>query len=274
VVIKVTTAPEIDFSTLDQFTSRGNAYLHDTVFHGIEDGKYIGLYINYEELREEWNKRSKLDYDGQVNGNYSLQETLIRYMTSKNLRKDGDGVQAMTDYDIKMVEKGIANYNYNKYPGMRVRIMKIILGYQVYNETGDPSGSSVMQRYEYSKASFSLIKKNFWLGVGTGDLEDALIGEYEEMGSELKNQYLFHAHNQYIAFFITFGIFGFLWFFFALIYPPAKERFFDDYFYLVFFLIMTFSMLSDDTLETQAGVTLFAFFLTFLLFGRKVKNTI
>lgn len=273
VVISVTTAPDIDFSKLDVNTSRGNAYLHDTVYHGIEDGKYIGLYINYEELREEWNKRSELDFEGEVNGNYSLKETLIRYMTSKNLRKDADGLQAMTDYDIKMVEKGIANYNYNKYPGMRVRIMKIILGYEVYKETGDPSGSSVMQRYEYSKASLALIKKNFWFGVGTGDLEGALIHEYEEMGSELKNQYLFHAHNQFIAFFITFGIFGFLWFFFALIYPPAKEGYFNDYFYLVFFLIMAFSMLSDDTLETQAGATLFAFFMTFLLLGRKTKNT-
>ena len=44
------------------------------------------------------------------------------------------------------------------------------------------------------------------------------------------------------------------------------------FFYLVFFLIMVFSMLSDDTLETQAGATLFAFFMAFLLFGRKTKN--
>jgi hypothetical protein len=272
VVKSVTTAPEIDFSTLSQYTSKGNPYFHDTTFHGIEDGRYIGLYINYDELKEEWNKRSALNFDGQVNGNYSLQETLVRYMTSKDLRKDAEGMRAMTDYDIKMVEKGIANYHYNRNPGIKVRIMKIILGYEVYMETGDPSGSSVMQRYEYSKASLALIKQNFWFGVGTGDLEDALIGEYKEMGSELKNQYLFHAHNQFIAFFITFGIFGFLWFFVALIYPPFKERYFNDFFYLVFFLIMAFSMLSDDTLETQAGATLFAFFMTFLLFGRKTKN--
>ena len=272
VVKSVTTAPEINFSTLSQHTSKGNPYFHDTTFHGIEDGRYIGLYINYDELKEEWNKRSALDFDGQVNGNYSLKETLVRYMTSKDLRKDAEGMRAMTDYDIKMVEKGIANYHYNRDPGIRVRIMKIILGYEVYKETGDPSGSSVMQRYEYSKASLALIKQNFWFGVGTGDLEDALIGEYKEMGSELKNQYLFHAHNQFIAFFITFGIFGFLWFFFALIYPPFKEQYFNDFFYLVFFLIMAFSMLSDDTLETQAGATLFAFFMAFLLFGRKTKN--
>lgn len=272
VVKSVTTAPKLDFSTLSQYTSKGNPYFHDTIYHGIEDGRYIGLYINYDELKEEWNKRSKLDFDGQVNGNYSLRETLVRYMTSKDLRKDAEGMQAMTDYDIKMVEKGIANYHYNQSPGIKVRIMKIILGYEVYKETGDPSGSSVMQRYEYSKASLALIKQNFLFGVGTGDLEDALIKEYKEMGSELKNQYLFHAHNQFIAFFITFGVFGFLWFFFALIYPPVKENYFNDFFYLVFFLIMAFSMLSDDTLETQAGATLFAFFMTFLLFGRKTKN--
>ena len=131
VVLSVTSAPEVDFSKLDQYTSKGNQYYHDTVFHGIEGGKYIGLYINYDELREEWNKRSKIDFDGQVNGNYSLKETLIRYMASKDLRKDAEGMSAMTKHDIKMVEKGIANYHYNQDPGMRVRIMKIILGYEV-----------------------------------------------------------------------------------------------------------------------------------------------
>lgn len=272
VAVEVSSAPKIDFSTLDQFTAQGNPYFHDTIYHGIEDGRRIGLYLNYEEMAAEWNKRSNLDISDFIGKSYSIRETLIRYLTSKDLRKDAEGVRALTDNDIKNIERGIANYNYNVNPGLRMRIMKIILGYEVYKETGDPSGSSVMQRYEYSKASLSLIKRNFWFGVGTGDLENSLIDEYKRMGSELKEQYLFHAHNQFIAFFITFGVFGFLWFLFALIYPPAIERYFSDYFYTTFFLIMIFSMLSDDTLETQAGATLFAFFMTFLLFGRKSKN--
>jgi len=188
------------------------------------------------------------------------------------LRKDETGVNALTDKDIHLIELGVANYNYVHTPGIRMRILKILMGYEVYKKTGDPSGSSVMQRIEYSKASLKLIKKHFWTGVGTGDIENVMIAQYKEMKSGLRTQYMYHAHNQYFAVFITFGVFGFLWFIFALIYPPFKLGRFSDYFFVTFFLIITWSMLSDDTLETQAGVTLFAFFYTLLLFGKEKKN--
>jgi O-antigen ligase len=147
-----------------------------------------------------------------------------------------------------------------------------MMGYEVFKKTGDPSGSSVMQRLEYLKASIKLIKKHFWTGVGTGDIEDVLYDQYEEMNSELKAEFMFHAHNQFLTFFITFGIFGFIWFIVALIYPPILQGRFSDYFFATFFIIMVWSMLSDDTLDTQAGVTLFAFFTTFLMFGKEKKN--
>jgi hypothetical protein len=273
-VIDVTTAPEVDFQELDSYTTDGNPYWHDTVYRRIEDGKWVGLYICQEELRQSWNARSEYGFDELTPDGHEISETLIRYLASKDLRKDTEGVTALTDEDIRLIENGVANYHYVKTPGLRTRILKIIMGYQVYQITGDPSGSSVMQRIEYSKASLALIKEYFWFGVGTGDIEDALISQYKKMESGLKTEYMFHAHNQYFAICITFGIFGLLWFIFALFYPPIETRRFTDYFFLVFFLIMIWSMLSDDTLETQAGVTLFAFFYSFLLFGKKRVNAV
>jgi hypothetical protein len=108
--------------------------------------------------------------------------------------------------------------------------------------------------------------------VGTGDIEDLLYNQYEEMKSELKTKFMFHAHNQFLSFFIAFGVFGFLWFIFALVYPPYLLGKYSDYFFATFFMIIVWSMLSDDTLDTQAGVTLFAFFSAFLLFGKEKKN--
>jgi hypothetical protein len=67
-------------------------------------------------------------------------------------------------------------------------------------------------------------------------------------------------------------VFGFLWFIFALLYPAIRLKGFNDYFFVSFFLIIIFSMFSDDTLETQAGATLFAFFYSFLLLGKKRDN--
>jgi hypothetical protein len=62
---------------------------------------------------------------------------------------------------------------------------------------------------------------------------------------------------------------GFIWFLFTLIYPAVKLGKFNEYLYLVFFVIVFMSMLTEDTLETQAGATFFAFFNAFLLFGGK-----
>lgn len=272
-VINASTGPAVNFSELDQVTALGNPYTHDTIERVVEDGKWVGLYICEPELREAWNKRSSTDYDSYPENSHELRETLIRYMTSRNLRKDAAGVQSLTDKDIRMIEQGVANYHYVENPGLKTRLLKIMMGYEVYKKTGNPSGSSVMQRIEYSKASLDLIRRNFWFGVGTGDIEDKLISQYHSMGSSLKNQYMFHAHNQFLAVFISFGVFGFIWFVFALFYPPWKEKRYGNYFFFTFFVIMIWSMLSDDTLETQAGVTLFAFFYTLLLFGTEKQKT-
>lgn len=269
IIIDATTAPNIEFGKLDKHTNLGNSYIHDTLDLQIEDGKYIGLYLCYEELKSEWNKRSKVDYHAKTSEGHLINSTLIRYLTSKDLRKDAEGVKALTDEDVYMIENGIANYNYINSPGLRARILKMIKGYEVYQQTGNPSGSSLMQRLEYIKASLNIIKDNFLIGVGTGDLEDAFNEQFTDMNSALESQYRYHAHNQFLGICVALGLIGFIVFIVGLIYPAIVLSGFKDYYFGIFFLIMIISMFSDDTLETQAGVTLFSFFYSLLLFGRK-----
>ncbi len=269
IILDATTAPNIDFGELNKRTERGNDYIHDTLILPIEDGKYVGLYLCYEELQSEWNKRSSLDYHTKTEDGQLINSTLIRYLTSKNLRKDAEGVKALTDEDINMIEQGLANYNYVNTPGLRVRILKMIKGYEVYQKSGNPSGSSLMQRLEYIRASTNIIKDNLLFGVGTGDLEAAFNKQFTDMNSVLEYKYRYHAHNQFLGICVALGLIGFITFIVGLIYPAIALSGFKDYYFGIFFLIMIISMFSDDTLETQAGVTLFAFFYSLLLFGRK-----
>lgn len=272
IIDKASSVPQIDFVNLEKNTINGNPYIHDTISHGIEDGRYVGLYICEKEMHKAWSERSKIGFNDDGLDGHNIKEGLIRYMTSMDLRKDYQGIYSLTDWDIQLIENGCANVNYIKNPGFKTRILKILKGYEVYKLTGDPSGSSVMQRIEYLKASSAVINENWLTGVGTGDLESTLYQKYDDMGTKLRKEFRYHAHNQYFAIIISFGILGFLVFVFALIYPPVKTRSFNDYFFTVFFIIMAISMLSDDTLETQAGVTLFAFFFTFLMFGKTRSN--
>ena len=67
---------------------------------------------------------------------------------------------------------------------------------------------------------------------------------------------------------VAFGLVGLVFFLFALFYPWFSSKQNHTYLYMVFLCIMLLSMFSEDTLETQAGVMLFAFFEALLLFAK------
>lgn len=259
--------PSIDFNALDKTTAMGNDYWHDTVCFPTEDGKYIGLYFCRPEMREAWNQRSQLDYDGLTQNGENLEATLARYLTSKDLRKDASGVASLTDEDIRNVENGVANYNNFVHPGIKARFSETLFEYNQYSLHNNPNGGSLSQRIEYTRASLHLIKKHPLFGVGTGDIPTAFRQAYEELDSPLEQQYRHRAHNQYLAIAVTFGLVGLFWFVLTLLIPYFSSKRRRSYLYTIFLVIMLISMLAEDTLETQAGVSLFAFFNSLLIFA-------
>ena len=118
----------------------------------------------------------------------------------------------------------------------------------------------------------NIIKKNPILGVGTGDISNAFNDYYEETASKLNEENRLRSHNQYLAITVAFGIIGLLWYLFSLLYPLSEKKN-RNYLYIIFLAIMLLSMLTEDTLETQIGVTLFAFFNSFLVFANDRKFT-
>ena len=112
------------------------------------------------------------------------------------------------------------------------------------------------------------------MGVGTGDMNIAFQAQYEKMRSKLSPDQRWRSHNQFLSVFIGFGFLGLLWFLFAIFYPPLMVRRQDDFFMIVFLIIAILSMLTEDTIESQTGVTFFAFFYSFLLFARKENDSL
>lgn len=258
----------VDFSTLEKKTALGNDYWHDTIYNPVEDGKFVGLYYCRKELQEAWSQRSTLPFEGTTTNGENLEATLARYLTSKDLRKDAQGVQALTDEDIRNIEQGVANYNNWKHPGLHARLSSTLFEYNLYRRFNNPNGGSLAQRIEFTRASFHIIKQHLWFGVGTGDVPQAFSQAYDEIHSPLKEEFRFRAHNQYLAITVAFGIVGLAFFLFVLLYPWLSLKRNHTYLYLVFLCIMLLSMFPEDTLETQAGATLFAFFEALLLVAR------
>jgi hypothetical protein len=259
-----------DLKNLELYSARGNPYSHDTIGYPVENGSYIGLYICERELRESWNERSTFNYDGTDEKGHKLKATLVRYLNSKKLRKDTEGIERLDDSDIRNIEKGFANVHFTRKVSLNSRIYKVLWEYQSIQRGASPQGKSLAQRFEFWRAATGIIKENFWTGVGTGDMDEAFRNQYEKMKTKLEPEFRFRSHNQFLAIFTAFGVFGFLWFVFTLFYPAFKLKAFNDYNYFVFFTVIILSMFIEDTLESQMGVTLYAFFNAFLLFGRKL----
>ncbi len=262
----------VDFSKLERYTSHGNPYYHDTLSNQFENGNHVWLYVSWEELQNAWNVRSGIKFDRLDLKKQEIRYTLVRFLTSKGYRKDADGVSKLTDDEVKMVERGLCNVNYSKKISIKPRIEQILWEYENYRNNSNPNGHSVMMRLEYWKASVGIIKDNWLIGVGTGDMNIAFKDYYNKTKSLLEEKSRLRSHNQYLSIFVGLGMIGFLVFIFSLFYPPFVTKKFGDYYYLVFFTVVILSMISEDTIESQAGLSFYAFLNSFFLFGEKSEN--
>jgi len=263
----------VDFAKLEQTTSRGNRYIHNTASLQTENGNYVWIYIQWDEMRSAWNKRSRIPFDSLGKKNEKIAFTAVRYLASKGWRKDADAIEKLKPGEIDAIEKGVANVIFLNRFGIRGRIYEFLWGFDHYRETGDPTGSTLMQRLEFWKASVGIIKDHWLTGVGTGDMNLAFSAQYEKMHTKLAPDQRWRSHNQFLSIFVGFGVIGFIWFLFSIFYPPYILHRFGDYFFLVFLLIALLSMFTDDTIESQTGVSFFAVFYALLLFARKENDT-
>lgn len=263
----------VDFSRLGEFTPEGNPYFHDTLKLAAENGNYVWLYISEKELEREWDKLSQFKYRGYDRKGQRMKYTLIRYMTSKGLRKDAAGVSGLSKEDITAIENGHSNYIFTNKYSLYPRIYQVIWEIDGYLNGGDPSGHSIAQRIAYLDAAGYIIRNNLWIGVGTGDVQSSFDRYYEKSESKLDSTYRRRAHNQYVTFVLTFGILGFLLCVITIFLPVFLERKWRDQLFLSFFSIALLSMLNEDTLETQTGVSFFIVFYSLLLLGRSGSSS-
>lgn len=252
---------KIDKDSIDKTTALGNYYEHDLTNKAVENGHYVYVYICHDEMRVEWNKISNRKYDDMQTNGFPLYSTLIRYLTSKGLRKDAQGIKSLTTEDIQNIENGMSNVifqsrKYSLYP----RIYQTIWEFYMYSVTGNPSYQSFSQRIEYSKAAISIIKKHFWFGVGAGNWKGEFKNAYTNSNSKLKEELYASSHNQYLNYMVKFGVVGFVVIMFFIIYPIIKTKAYRDPLFLIFLVFLFFANIADSNFESHMGSSLFLFF--------------
>lgn len=252
-------------------TGNGNPYMHSPERFETENGYLVYNNICEPELESEWNKRSTINFSHKDRKGNEIKYTLIRYLTSKGLKKDSAGLAQLNAADIHAVEKGVPNVNILNHIGINSRLHIIAWEINNYKKGGNPSGHSVTMRFEFWNASLFIIKKHIWKGAGTGDVPQSFRRVYSQLNSPLSEQWRLRAHNQFLTIAIALGLPALLFFIFSLIAPVIYSPNGRSFLFLAFLLTAILSMLTEDTLETQAGVTFFAVFNGLFIWGQ-TKN--
>lgn len=250
-----------EYLTLDEKTINGNIYENDLTSL-VENGSLTGVYVCKDELRTSWKQRSGVEYD-----EASIEPTLIRYLNSCHFRKDSVGVMSLNHQDISNIENHIANISYTKKYGLERAAYPIFFSFQLYEREGYINNSTIFQRLEYWKAAWKQACTHPLFGVGLGNHKTAVAQQLEADNSQLdENLRCVGCHNQWLTFWLMGGIFVLMYFIFTLVYPFIEQKRKMTFVYVAFFIILVGSMFTEDTLEMQAGMTLFAIINSILLY--------
>jgi len=262
---------EIDRESVEIYTPSGNTYDFDFDNGTRENGHLVYVYICHDEMRREWNKRSSVNYDDQLNG-YPLNITLTRYLASLGFRRDSAGVASLTARDIELIEEGVTNYKFsNRFLSVYPRIYETIWEIDNYIRSGDPNNKSLAQRIEFVKASLILIRENPWFGIGTGNWVQKYNEAYDKMETKLDKGKRAPSHNQYLNYMVKFGLIGFLWISIAILFPFFRNRHYRNFIFVLFMVSFAFANLGDANLETHMGLSFFTFFYSLLYWNSTAK---
>lgn len=258
--------PKENFTSeqLTEKTKYGGTYHHDTTSIILENGHYIHYFICHEELDSMLMIAFGIKAEDIQAQQPNFFPTLIRYMSSLGLRKDAEGFSQLSEDDLNNIRRGIPSVIYAE-GGIKSRLARITMELQKHLEGADPNGSTIQQRIEYWRTGKDIIKQKPIFGVGVGDVQDAYYLQYEVNNSRLHQENRLHSHQQFMTIWISGGIIGLalLLIHIVLSLRIAFER--KSILLYLFVVIITFSYFFEDTLETQVGVTLAAFFLSLLL---------
>ncbi len=253
-----------DIKNIPHRTPYGAKYQHEPSEVLRENGNLVYMFIAQDELREAWSSRSSLCFDSLDRNNEPLKHTLYRYMASRGLPKDKDGMLALSDRDIEAVEDGYTNYLYLDWPGIYSRVHVLMMGIYMYNYShdNDPTWSTLTERFELWKASWEAFTLRPFTGWGTGHIEVAVQYGLIKNNSELIGRKI-RSHNQLFSIFLLWGVVGFVLFVFLYAYIIKGAKLHKIFIFNVFLIAFALNGMVNDPIEGQMGQSMFVFFTVF-----------
>ncbi|MEY4894023.1 MAG: hypothetical protein RL751_833 [Bacteroidota bacterium] len=221
---------------------------------------------NPVQMAQEWQKRSTLPFEGRDLRGQLLASTVERFVLSKNGCAAASGVAALSREEIRWIELGFADIR-EAQGGLSARLFG--LRYQLHH-SNNPNDHSLLERIEYWRNATSLIADHWLIGVGIGDLTDQMQSRYEERGSQLRLDRRLRPHNYYLTTWLNLGFFGLCLFVGLLLLFVKRQLQYRQVQGILIGLTFILTLFIEDGLETQMGLTIFAFFFAF--YSRRVVH--
>ena len=134
------------------------------------------------------------------------------------------------------------------------------------SKTTEFNSSNVRNGIYY--CDLELISEFSIFGVGIGDVQDKLNECYrKKISSKIYTWTDYNSHNQYLFFWLSSGVFGFILFFLFLFYCFKKSIKYSKNFYFLFLFLVSFVFLTENLLSRSDGVIFFSFFNSLLFFN-------
>lgn len=251
----------VNLRELPVATVNGTTYLHDTVSIIRENGNPVYIFLADSELRESWNLRSHLDFDGTDLMGQELKATIYRYMSSLGLRKDSIGMTMLSDRDIREIERGTTNHLNVGRPGIYVRAYEEIMSLEIYYTSGrrETSWGSLTKRIDLWRSAFVAFRKHPVTGWGTGGVLKAMDYGMEQTGSTLAGMNM-KPHSQYFHVLLSHGLAGFLVTVFLFVCFFRQKQAHRSFIFMLFLVMFLVNFAGNNSLESQPGQDLFVFF--------------
>ena len=157
---------------------------------------------------------------------------------------------------------------YSTIPTFKNKIDYTLYGLEQIQHGNQFSQYSDGKRLISMEAGWNLFAENPILGVGVGDIKNEMNNWFVTNYPELTDSGLL-PHNQFMFVLAACGIFGFLWFVFASLFPFFYKKAYSDTLLMAFGIIIFSSFLTEHTIETQVGTAFFVFPLMMILRSKK-----
>jgi len=236
-----------DAAALPRMSADGSEYDHYLQRRVTENGHFIWTEIAWGELAQSWSTRHVLPFD-EVKGR------LIRFLASKGLPKDRAGVSALSEAEVQAVAAGATSIVEWKGVGWARRWNRMRFNWGQWLDGERSGNASLLARSVYQQTAWDAIAGFPWhghlTGVGSGGGRSAMDAAYGRRFPDWPQDMRHRPHNQWLSTWLELGWAGLV---LLLVSGWAASR---RPWGVPGVIILCMSFLFEDTLETQAGVTL------------------